>query len=225
MKFYKLYKDRRYKTADWVESAVNLDSVICPIDPGHRRAGKRSSNLAVALKSRRFGDFIWTWYSDCVITDRVAQIFRERKLTGFGLAPARVSLDTRGLNDISLPKVWELRIEGWAGMAPQESGIKLDQYCPACGDLHYTNFSDPSKLIDVSQWDGSDFFMVWPLPRFIFVTDRVHKIIREEKLKGCTLIPVEQLEVHGLYGLSPGRLHHWMSEKRARELGEPLGIF
>jgi hypothetical protein len=55
-------------------------------------------------------------------------------------------------------------------MANPESGIRFNEVSssPEYGFLRYTDLRDAEKLIDVTQWDGSDFFMVWPLPRFVF---------------------------------------------------------
>ena len=150
-------------------------------------------------------------------------------MTGFGLE--RVHITPRGSaakKHREIPKLWELKLTGWAGMASETSGIKLRYDCPGCGHLSYTTFTDASKLIVTEQWDGSDFFMVWPLPRYIFVSQRVHDIVERERLTGCQLIPVEELEsplAHGIDTMSPGRLHQCMPEERARELGEPLGIY
>jgi hypothetical protein len=39
-------------------------------------------------------------------------------------------------------------------------------------------------LIDPAAWDGSDLFIVWPLPLFRFAGERLANILREEKLPG-----------------------------------------
>jgi hypothetical protein len=44
-----------------------------------------------------------------------------------------------------------------------------------------------SNLLDQNQWDGSDFFMVWPYPKFIFITARVAEFIKKYKLTGARL--------------------------------------
>jgi hypothetical protein len=37
-------------------------------------------------------------------------------------------------------------------------------------------------------WDGSDFFMVWPLPRFIFVTEKAKNVVERAGLsRQCAL--------------------------------------
>ena len=65
--------------------------------------------------------------------------------------------------------------------------------------------------------------MVWPLPRFIFITDRVRQLIEAHGLTGCRFVMPEELA--DMDGFGPGRLSYWMPEKRARNLGEPLGIY
>jgi hypothetical protein len=77
--------------------------------------------------------------------------------------------------------------------------------------------------LDASQWDGSDFCMVWPLPGFIFVTDRVAQAIRKNKITGATLRLPQDLNF-GKGGFGPGRLSGYMSEDRARVLSPQYGI-
>lgn len=38
--------------AEWVDGEMELEQVICPISEGHRRGGKRLTNLSVALRAR-----------------------------------------------------------------------------------------------------------------------------------------------------------------------------
>ena len=80
-----------------------------------------------------------------------------------------------------------------------------------------------ASLIDPQQWDGGDFFMVWPLPRYIFATDKVVKFMRDEKLTGIAFTPLDQLKSGSELG--PGRLSDYMPEDRAHELGDSLGIY
>ena len=107
-------------------------------------------------------------------------------------------------------------------MASAESGIGLLKRCEGCGHTVYTGSDNPGRLIDVCQWDGSDVFIVWPLPKFIFVTDGVAQVIRDNRLTGVVLRQPRDLDLSG--GFSPGRLSYWMPADRARELGAALGI-
>jgi hypothetical protein len=248
MNFYELVAVGKFE-ADFAEG-TDWEGIKCPINnKGHQRAGKRIGRLRIDLPSSNIPHFITTFLSDWIITNEVAKLFKKAGFTGYELKPVTVAkihkyykekdIVLRNAHPVLLekvirdrkpkpvPKLWELLVRGWGGMAPPESGIKLIESCEGCGHLVYSTFKDASKLIDVSKWDGSDFFMVWPLPRFIFVTERVADLIKKNKLKGVKLIPVVQLsdEDNSLGKLSPGRLSRWMPEKRAHLLGDPLGIF
>ena len=208
------------KLAEWAHEEMRLEGVICPIYDGHQRGGKRLTDLSITLPGQNVQDFVWTWQSECLLTERVLDLFRSNDFTGFEVKPVKAKFKK---TDDKPPELWELVVTGWAGMAPLESGIKLIKHCSACGSLKYSGCTNPEKLIVPSQWDGSDFFMVWPLPRFIFVTERVAGIIRENKLTGAVLKLPTELSFSGS-GFSPGRLSYWMSEQRAKELGEAMGI-
>lgn len=229
--------------AEWDES-MDFEQILCPANPDHRRAGKRLTDLSVLLTSRKIKDFVWTWYSECLIQDHVLNLFRDKGLTGFEVKPVQARTKVRarhpdpcddnpGLSadvaaEMEIPKLWELVVTGWGGVAPEESGIRLVKACDACGYLEYTFFEDPSLLINEHQWDRSDFFMVWPLPKYVFVTDKVAKLIRKHGLTGARLRAPETLNGVSRMpnaGFAPGRLSRWMPEARARELGEPLGIY
>jgi hypothetical protein len=207
------------KRAEWDED-VDLETVICPIDDGHQHPGKRLTDLSIVLPGGAVQDFVWTWYSECLVQDHVVKLFKEHDFTGYDVKPAKAIF--KRASDRKPPKLWELTLLGWAGMAPAETGIRLLENCPGCGHLYYSGGTNPSNLIDISQWDGSDFFMVWPLPNFIFMTDRVTQVIRENHLTGTRLIPLDSLNLSG--GFSPGRLSYSMPIDRAHKLGAALGI-
>lgn len=225
--FYRLYDDEKYLRAEWADEMDFEKSFPCPVDPhGHPpMGGKRMERLIIDLPSSNIGDFIWTWLGECIITDKVAGLFKEVGFTGYELRPVTVkNVKRMGKESNPIPQLWEMIITGWAGMAPPESGIKLIMSCNTCGMLRYSGLTNPSALINSSQWDGSDFFIVWPMPAFIFVPQKVKDFVEEKRLTGCQFIPVEKLETTGT-GFGPGRLSDCMPESRARLLGEPLGIY
>ena len=207
--------------AQWLRGAVELESVMCSLAPDHQRAGKRLSTLAVTLPNRPVDEFVWTWYFECLIQDSVARFFESHGFTGYELQPAEAVY--RHAGNRRPPVLRELLVTGWGGMAPPESGIRLLQRCPVCRHAVYSCFTAAENLIDKSSWDGSDFFMVWPLPNFIFVTDRVCQALRAARFRGFRLVPVSSLHCEGT--LTPGRLSYVMREDRARLLGESLDIF
>lgn len=214
--------DSTARYAEWVDGEIETEKVTCPVNEGHQRGGKRLTDLSIALRGAGVEDFVWTWYSECLVQDHVLDLFRRSGFTGFDVKPVKARF--KRPSEHEPPRLWELIVTGWAGMASAESGIKLAEHCRACGFLTYSPCSTPEKLIDVSRWDGSDFFMVWPLPGFIFVTDRVARVIRDSELRGAVLRRARDIEFSQDYGFSPGRLSYWMPEERARELGATLEI-
>ena len=210
--------------AEWVDGEVHTDKVICPVEDGHQRGGKRLTNLSVMLPGRATKDFVWTWYSECLLTDRTLGVFASQGFSGFEVKPVKAAFKRAQRKP---PRLWELVVTGWAGMAPAESGIRLIEDCPACGLKRYSAWTNPERLVDAAEWDGSDFFMVWPLPGYIFVAGRVAQAIHEYALAGCALKPLADVVFPSgvIPSVGPGRLSYYMPEKRARELGEPLGIY
>jgi hypothetical protein len=235
MKFCELTYFDNSPMAEWGEGVL-LDDIECPVNEGHQRRGARKGNLVILFPSK-IGDVVWTWYSDMLINDRVKHLFEKAGFTGFELKPVSIGGIVKNQRKNKLIEAkdnigifWEMVITGWGGLAHPESGIQFleTQSCKHCGYLVYSHFKDTANMIDITQWDGSDFFMIWPLPKFIFVTERVADCIRKHKLKDCNLIPLEKIPLKDkdlFKTLSPGRLSYYMPGERAHLLGDSLGIF
>ena len=191
-----------------------------PSDPGHQRGGKRLNDLNITLSRGTVQDFVWTWYSECLFQCQVLTLFRSEGFTGFDVKPIKARFK-KGNHEP--PTLWELVVRGWGGVADQN--LASDDFC-IVRDVNLRNTlasGNPQNLIDDKQWDGSDFFIVWPMPRLVFVTERVANCIRDHQLTGVLLRDVRGLTDVGKDGLSGGRLSDWMPESRARELGERPG--
>lgn len=204
-----------------------------------RKAVNRPAGVAakVLLTSKKITDFYATWFGpQWLIQDRVLKLFQEEGFTGFEVYPLEtdvlirqkreslcddvIGVKAKDIEQMEVPKLWEMLVTGWGGVARPESGMRL---LDPSGE--YSEWTDASLIMDEKQWDGSDFFIVWPIPFNIFVTDRVAKFIRRNKLTGARLVPVEQMEPLSSSSCGPGKLHQWLPEQKARELGEPLGIY
>lgn len=211
----------KHGLAEWVHEEMQTETVPCFLDGMHQHPGKRLTDLSVELPGYSAEDFVWTWYSECLIQDHVLHHLRNQGFSGFQVKPvkARFKKNFRVLP----PRLWELVITGWGGLAPPESGVRLEQCCNACGHLRYSGFTAPEKIIDESMYDGSDFFIVWPLPNYIFITDRVARALKHIQFTGLSLVALSDLKP--TEGHSPGRLSYVMPEARAKEIGIPLGIF
>ena len=155
-------------------------------------------------------DVIFTWMSDCLIQDKVKRIFENESLTGFATRTARAKTqETRVSIGVS-----ELLITGWGGLAPPASGIREVERCEGCGYLGYSGIEEPQELIDPKNWDGSDFFMIWPLPTYRFVTERVVEVCKKHGLTGVEFsrnFPAPSEKV--ISGYSPGRLSYMVQER------------
>jgi hypothetical protein len=205
-------------TCDSAPGSLELEKITCPFQKGHQRAGRRLTMLDVIVPCHAPPDFLFTWASNFLIQSRLLSSLRAANLKGFHVSPARAR-SKRTAADIS---VSEFSVMGWAGQVAQASGVQEDQRCSACGFLHYTDLTNADYLIDLNAWDGSDFFIIWPLPKFIFVTQRVVDLFKSEKFKGVKFVKNFSLLP---CGFSPGRLSQWMPLERAHALGDALGIF
>jgi hypothetical protein len=194
--FYVLRRDDRYPDV-WYSDSDDFDpfiSVKCPKYPEHQR-GERDTNvnLWIDIKKPKMGDFVSTVYSDWLITDRVAEIFKAHNLTGYELHPVKVCNKKLDFN------LWELIITGNAGRAHPDSGLNLTLYCKYCGLTRYTPIKKGLGIIvDEAQWDGSDFFTITEYYKYVLITEKVKKIIEENKLKGVRMVSPSELGVDEL---------------------------
>lgn len=198
--------------------------VRCPVNPGHIFGRKRFGELWVELPSRSLSDFEWTWTSDLFISSHALQVLKESNVTGFETRPLMKSTYRRQSRG-EPPPLFELAVTGWGGIGPS-AGVEMIEFCPGCRHSEY-RIAEPGKLVDPSAWDGSDFFIVWPLPLYRFVSDRLAQIIRRNRLSGAKLIPLGELAEVVLSGggrASPPPLDDVMPEDRALELGRKYDL-
>jgi hypothetical protein len=185
MSFFRLKYTDKYKDVDYAEG-TDWEGIKCPVYDGHQRAGKRIGDLRIEITSKKINDFMWTFFSELIINDKVVQLFKENDIQGYELQPVEVV-------NMELPyKFWEVIITGSAGIAPEKSGMKLERTCEYCGSQRYSELKEPKYLVDQNQWDGSDIFKVLPTA-YIFVTGKVVDLIKKEKLTGVKIIPIEKL--------------------------------
>ncbi|AEU38508.1 hypothetical protein [Granulicella mallensis] len=215
---FRLQADSWDLRGTWNKS-TDLASVICPVDPGHQRAGARLTELNVNFaKAALKNDFIWSWYSECLVRKDVAAALNSMGLTGLSTRPAVVTSGKQIYTD----EYVEFFATGWGGIAAPESGVHLTYECSACGMLKYSGVKDWTKLVDWSQWDGSDIFMVWPLPSYIFTKFDTAQILKDSGLTGLELKPIEDLEPQD--ELSPGRMSYRFSPENLDRHNIPSSI-
>jgi hypothetical protein len=200
---------------------TRYERIVCPLRDGHNRAGERIGELSVIVHPSIVKDFTFTWSNDILVSQKVLDIFDKHKVTGYETRQAKVSFSKR--NQAHAPVLFELVVTGWGGWAALGAGLTLVESCPGCGHKVYA-IAEPSRLIDPTAWDGSDLFIVWPLPGYQFASDRLASILRQEKVSGVKLLPASELPVKKGNHITPGSLALHMPERRARELGQRFGI-
>jgi hypothetical protein len=228
MRAYEFTHPGRHRAIEWDHDSMTIGSANCPIcGPGV--TGVRSG-LTIMLREPPTQDVSWTWLSECIVTERLKQVVEASGITGCQFKPVTVTWKREQNDGASAGQLWELRPNGWGGLARPESGIRLLSECPSCGRLRYSMWRDSTKLIDESQWDGSDLFLVWPLPVYIFATDKFRAVMLRNKIRGAQFIALESMTGSSrldpsLDTLSPGRLRNYLPEDRAHLYGDRLGIF
>jgi hypothetical protein len=196
---------------------------LCPATTGwnQHRCSRRVADLELEVRHTRHDEWIVAAFCQgLVMHARLLEEFEKRSLTGYRLRPATVRF-----RDGSLSREYsQLVVTGWAGVAPPESGIELIEACGQCGYKRYSALERPEHLIDWSQWTGDDFFMVWPLPNYIMITERVASVLRELTVNSYRLKDPRQLQQQYSFGYTVGRLSQYLPEDLASKYGGALGL-
>jgi hypothetical protein len=177
--------------ARWESSETKWRKVTCDLQPDHCGIRERISSLSVVIREESPNDFIWTPLRECLVQRGVLDLFGRFGFTGFTAVPAAVR-SSRSVE--RLPKFWELVVVGKAGLASARSGLTIRDVCTGCGLTKYSQILDPSKVVDESNWDGSDFFRVEPISGWTFVTDRVIKSLIGSGFKGWHARTLESMK-------------------------------
>jgi len=222
--FHFNYPAKDERIVGW-SPGVKIEQVTCSTNKSHKRGGKRDGILSVILFKNDIPDIIWTYAPECLIQDHVLEIFKKENVTGFEVKPVNVKYEN---SKKAPPVLWELVVTGWGGLAPAISGVELleSQSCKSCGHLTYSSANNFQKIIVENQLDGKDFFIVWPYPAYYLISKKVVDILKKYDFKGFDIKEVKEVEIPSFIKIAtPGRLHYHMPDKRAHELGDPLGIY
>jgi hypothetical protein len=192
MTFYELQVSRARKFVEGA-SANDWESVVCPKDPGHQRAGRRLTDLFLDVVSWNVVDFSRTMLSDIVMTDHALEALRQAGLTGFQVRPTKVEAVPEGVNRSDLPKLWEFVVTGEGGPADKAAGIVELSKCQACGLALYSAF-EHGILVDEHSYDGSDFFTVSEYPKYVLVSHRAKEAIEKSRLTNVAFVESSQVE-------------------------------
>ncbi len=149
--------------------------------------------LAIVIPSRRaVADFVWTWFSECLITERILGLFHDLRLSGFSVRTVTISkFKRKSADDEEVPNLLELEVYGKGGPPHPDSGSLPLPEIDGLGLRRYSSYKN-GLLVNEKEWDGSDFFHVEGHP-MIIVTERVRRLIESERLSNCVLVPAEKL--------------------------------
>jgi hypothetical protein len=189
----------------------------CPRNPEHAMSMRRTNPLRVQAPLRPWADVLWTFSSDCLITTPVKNALIEAGVTGIAFGSVE-TFTTKG-DRFETYELHELKITGWGGMAPASSGVRVIEECPHCHRRVFSRFTNPVDLFDIERWDGSDVFIIWPLPRYIMLVGSVRNILLKNRFSGLRLRPIADLPMDALVNtLTPGQPADWFESGRVRDV-------
>lgn len=196
-------------------ASMEFSAKLCTGDPTHSCRHTRSEILRLVFPSGVQSDFSWTSYDEPIVTVGVMKFFEAAGISGCEFRT--VELENTSGDSLSV-NLFELRSTGWGGVASKESGIRVEKECRFCKRRVFSVFTDAESLLDIDSWDGSDMFTIWPLPRYIFVTEELRELIDDAEFTGVKMVRVEEMPVSAVGGYSPGSIFDWFEQKRAVEL-------
>ncbi|RIH90484.1 hypothetical protein Mterra_00370 [Calidithermus terrae] len=132
-------------------------------------------------------DVLFPWTGEVVVSERVLNLLREADLKGFIAIEPSVRLPKKlELEGGTIPRLFVLRVvgHGWR----EGSNLEDMVVCKRCGRRKH-----PPKIssrIDVSRWDGSDFFNLDLNPNEVYVTDKAREVLASP---GTNNIRLEEL--------------------------------
>jgi hypothetical protein len=140
------------------------------------------------------------------------------------VAPAKVTFQDGGTSD----EYCEFIVTGWAGVAPLESGVHVVEDCPGCHWKKYGAIENFDKVIDLREWTGEDFFIVWPFSKHRLCTERAAAWLKRSTLKSFDVVePFERerrLPFTMKAGFPRGPLSEVLPDDLAIRYGRPLGL-
>lgn len=223
-KIFKLNPTVRFDDQLVYVEGTRWETTLCPLNAGlpsqHSMRRLQPNPIKAIGPVVRMTDFEWTVYKDILLEEDIVRRLQSAGFSGCEFRPAELYTTTE--TPIGR-QVFHLRVTGWGGKAPPASGIRVVEECPHCKRQVFSGFTDPNELFSIDDWDGSDFFMIWPMPKYIFVTSEVVNWIAKSEFSGVRAEPLDQIRKPILgTGFSPGHLHDWFDDERLAEIMSSL---
>jgi hypothetical protein len=196
-------------------------------EDGLALAHRYQNPFCLTVSQSQFADFIWSmWGMECLVSERAYDILQSEGITGIAVEPADVRLMFPHHKSESRFNL--MRVVGWGGFAAPSSGLQQVPDPEGLGRLAYAPCTSPEEIFDIRQWDESDFFFIWPMPNYWWVSPLAAEILTKWKLKHYKLASLDQIDfspLPGGIGFMPGRLQQTLDDDRARGYGLATGIY
>jgi hypothetical protein len=174
--------------------------------------------------NRRDELIIWGWTDGCVVHERLLADFEREGFSGYRTYPGSVRFRDGSVSE----EYRRFIVAGWAGIASPESGVRLIDSCSGCMNKTYSPVTDFDKVIDWSQWNGDDFFIVWPLIGRKLITSRVAQWLSHHKIRSLGLSrefeSLKESKALSSLKFERGRLSDYLPQDVATKYGGPLGL-
>ena len=174
------------------------------------------------------------------ISDKLKLKFEFANVSGVEYMP--VTVKPKFPHPNKLQQYWQVIALGWGGRIPQpmkDCGIEeLERfYETESGERPKTierfrtfdGLTNKLPIFDPQQWDGSDFFHVWPILGVTFVTKKVATLLHEANIKHFSLVPISELRLPEINGVACNvrvvPLDCYYPSERAKEIGDPLAFY
>jgi hypothetical protein len=197
---------------------TQMEREVCPGDPSHAKRQRWGRPLQILGSIVPITDIECTVFNDLLVGPEIVSALKAAHFSGIDFTPVELFSTT----EIPISReVYELKVTGWGGQAPPESGIKVKEECPYCGRQVFTGITNSRMLFDIDGWDGSDFFIIWPMPKYIIVTAKVRDFFLERAYSGVAFHTLDKLcssRFHNLQTFSPGNLADWFDRNKLVEL-------
>src|SRR5258707_1997520 len=145
------------RSDEWLGYAdsMRFETKLCALNPKHASRSRRCDPLEVIAPVEPHYDFQWTPFGEPLVTPQVRQAFERAELTGLSFIPVRTQTT---LGDSFYQELYEMRVTGWGGVAPAESGLRIVEECLCCKRRVFKGCRSSARFFDLAQWDGSDLF-------------------------------------------------------------------
>ncbi len=160
---------------NWVMLAEAVRRDVGLAEDAELRPGDVLGTPIAELRTGALSDFSHPFPGHIVVNRRVAEALVDAGMTGFHTVPVDIRAEPGAHVPQELPALYELIVHGTAW----REGVDLDRITD-CLHCHRHIFPPPhDAAVDVSRWDGSDFFHVDLNSNIVLVTPRVCELFAE----------------------------------------------